>query len=138
MSLRRYFSCVSGLCLLISASLASQVLSAPPTQGGSIHGLVKSGNMPLPGATITATNKATAQKVITWTDVDGNFALQVPEDGHYEVRAQMAAFAVGTQEVIIGPANRDAPVNIELVLLSRVPSALPVAPGQPARCRAAK
>ena len=137
MSLRRYFSCVSGLCLLISASLASQVLSAPPTQGGSIHGLVKSGNMPLPGATITATNKATAQKVITWTDVDGNFALQVPDDGHYEVRTQMAAFAVGTQEVVIGAANRDAQVNVELVLLSRVPSAVPAGPGQPAPNRTA-
>jgi len=98
---------------------------------------VKSGNVPLPGVTVTAANSATAQKVITWTDVDGSFALQVPDDGRYMVRTQMAAFAVGTQEVVIGAANRNARVNLELVLLSRVPSAPPPEPRQTAPNRTA-
>src|ERR1017187_8698002 len=48
------------LGLLAPSGLRTQ--SSPPqipipaTQGGIIHGLVKSGNMPLPGVTVTAVN----------------------------------------------------------------------------------
>ena len=61
-----------------------------------IRGTVKSGNVPIPGATVTATSSATNQKVTTWTDLDGNYALQVPSQGHYSVRVEMAAFAPAT------------------------------------------
>ncbi len=74
--------------------------------------------MPLPGCDCYRRNSTTAQKVITWTDVDGSFALRVPEDGQYVVRTQMAAFAVATKEVIIGAGNHNAQVNLELILLS--------------------
>jgi trimeric autotransporter adhesin len=125
---RRHFPFVSCLCLLLSAGLAGQVLSTSPAPGGSIRGVVKSGNMPLPGVTITATNSVTSQKITAWSDVDGGFVLQVPVDGSYVVSMQMAAFAGGTKEVVIGAANRDAHVNVELILLSRQPSAAPAEP----------
>ncbi|MGA9039827.1 MAG: TonB-dependent receptor [Terriglobales bacterium] len=134
---RRHFSCVFGLWLLLSVGLAGQVLSPSPTQGGSIYGVVKSGNMPVPGVTVTATNSTTAQKVITWTDVDGSYTLAIPDDGRYVLRTQMAAFAAATQEVIIGSANRKAQANLELVLLSRVPSTQPAEPRQAATNRTA-
>jgi trimeric autotransporter adhesin len=91
--------------------------------------------MPLPGVTITATNSANSQKVTTWSDVDGSFLLPVPNDGRYVVRTQMAAFAVASQEVIVGPANRRAQVNLELILLSRQPNRSPSQPGQNASNR---
>ncbi len=134
---RRHFSCVFGLWLLLSVGLAGQVLSPSPTQGGSIYGVVKSGNMPVPGVTVTATNSTTAKKVITWTDVDGSYTLAIPDDGRYVLRTQMAAFAAATQEVIIGSANRKAQANLELVLLSRVPSTQPAEPRQAATNRTA-
>ncbi len=95
----------------------------PEQSAGTIHGVVKSGNIPLPGATVTATNTLTGQKATTWTDVEGSFSLQVPANGRYVVRSQMAAFAPSTQEVLINAGNRDATVNLEPVLQSRAQEA---------------
>ena len=62
---------------------------APPASpGGVIAGLVKSGNMPLPGVSITASNTLTGQKVTTWTDITGNYSMQVPSNGRYVVRTR--------------------------------------------------
>ena len=79
--------------------------------------------MPLPGVTITATNTLTGQKATTWTDVTGQYSLQVPANGRYVVRTQMAAFSPATQEVLINAANRDEQANLELMLLSRAQEA---------------
>ncbi|HST00007.1 MAG TPA: carboxypeptidase-like regulatory domain-containing protein, partial [Terriglobales bacterium] len=113
--IRRYL--IQILVLLMSAALYAQ---AP---AGTIHGLVKSGNMPMPGVTITASNTLTGQKVTTWTDVDGNYFLEVPSNGRYVIRTQMAAFANATQESLINATNKDQKVDLELILLSRVPPA---------------
>src|SRR5262249_30528682 len=95
------------------------------SQGGLIHGLVKSGNMPLPGVTVTAVNTLTGQKASAWTDVDGTYSLQVPADGRYVVRAQMAAFAPLTHEVVMNATNRNASADLEMVLLSRAQQSQP-------------
>jgi trimeric autotransporter adhesin len=125
------------LCLVVivfgSGWLAAQT---PPSQGGTIHGVVKSGNMPLPGVTVTAANTLTGQKVTTSTDVDGGYSLQVASDGRYVVRAQMAAFAPVTQEVRLNAVNRDAEANLELILLSRVPKTEPTNQTAPAQAGA--
>src|SRR5579863_10139947 len=83
------------LCgLLLWASFAhAQSQPAPAAQGGTVHGLVKSGNMPIPGATVTAVNTLTGQKAVGWTDVQGTYVLQVPANGRYVLRTQMPAFA---------------------------------------------
>ena len=99
------------------------LFSQVPAPAGSIHGLVKSGNMPLPGATVTATNTLTGQKVTTWTDVDGTYFVQVPSNGRYVIRTQMAAFAPATQEVLINATSKDQKADLEPILLSRVPAA---------------
>jgi trimeric autotransporter adhesin len=101
------------------------VAQSPQSQGGTIHGVVKSGNMPLPGATVTAANTLTDQKVTTSTDVDGSYSLQMPSDGSYVVRAQMAAFASVTKEVRVDSSNHEVEANLELILLSRVPKSEP-------------
>jgi trimeric autotransporter adhesin len=108
---------LAGLLLLFSGLLCAQSI----TPVGTIHGLVRSGNMPLPGATVTATNTLTGQKVTTWTDVDGTYTLEVPANGRYVVRTQMVAFAPATQEVLINAENQNARADLEPILLSRVP-----------------
>lgn len=109
-----------GWALFQSAEPPPQTAAAPAAPaGGSIQGIVKSGNMPIPGAAITAANTLTGQKVVTWTDVNGQYALQVPADGRYVVKAQMSAFAPATGEVLIDATNRSAKVDLEIVLLSR-------------------
>ena len=88
-------------------------------QERTIHGVVKSGNMPIPGAGVSAANTVTKEQVSTWTDVDGSYWLRIPVDGHYTVRVQMAAFAAGAQEVVLDATHPDMQANFELVLLSR-------------------
>jgi trimeric autotransporter adhesin len=100
-------------------------VSAPAAAaaGGEIAGTVKAGNVPLPGVTISASNTLTGQKVITSTDTAGNFLLQVPSNGRYVVRAEMAAFAPSTKEALINAANRSAKLDLEMQLISRAQAA---------------
>ena len=85
----------------------------------TIHGVVKSGNMPIPGAGVSAANAATKEQINTWTDEDGSYWLRIPGDGHYTVRVQMAAFAGNSQEALLDATHQDVQVNFELMLLSR-------------------
>ena len=62
------------LLLVAGSSLAQDVPAAPSF---SITGIVKSGNTPIPGATVTATNSSTQEKTATSTDVNGAYTLQV-------------------------------------------------------------
>ena len=75
----------------------------PPAEARTLQGTVKSGTTPVPGATVSATNPKTQQKVVGWTQPNGNYKLTLPSDGEYTVRAQMAAFATAVQQVTVGP-----------------------------------
>jgi len=94
--------------------------AAPASLRRIIHGVVRSGNMPIPGVTVTAANSLTGQKVATSTDLDGSYSLQVTSDGSYSLRAQMTAFAPVIKDVVVNATNGNAEVNLELLLLSRV------------------
>jgi trimeric autotransporter adhesin len=111
------------LCIVVFRPhlLRGQTSQAAPSAAGgrAIHGVVKSANMPIPGAGVSAVNAATKEQVNAWTDVDGNYRLQVSADGSYTVRVQMAAFAASTQEVVLDATHQDMQANFELILLSR-------------------
>jgi hypothetical protein len=98
---------------------AAQQVAAPASGLRSIRGAVKSGNMPIPGAGVSATNAATNEQINTWTDVDGSYVLRIPADGKYSVRVQMAAFAGSAQDVTLDAAHLDVQQNFELILQSR-------------------
>ena len=87
--------------------------------GGKLHGLVKSGNIPLPGVTVTAQNTLTGKRYSTTTDVTGGWSLTIPQNGRYVIRTQFAAFAQGAQEAVLNAANHDQSVNFSLMLASR-------------------
>jgi trimeric autotransporter adhesin len=93
--------------------------------GGTIHGIVKAGNMPIPGATVSITDSSSNQKFSTWTDVDGNYSVAVPSNGAYHVTVQMVAFAKSAKEVVIDAQHQDVPTNFELTLLSRTRETAP-------------
>jgi trimeric autotransporter adhesin len=98
------------------AASAGQTTTAPPTaapvppveaSGGRIIGTVKAGVVPLPGVGMTATNTLTGKKYATTTDVNGSFAMTIPRNGRYVVRAELAAFAPETKEVLINAAGEN-------------------------------
>jgi hypothetical protein len=98
-------------------------VAAPVAGARALHGIVKSGNMPIPGAGVSAENAATKEQLNTWTDVDGSYSLRIPADGRYTLRVQMAAFAASTQEVVLDETHPDVQANFELILLSRASEA---------------
>ncbi len=81
--------------------------TTPAASGGTITGTVKAGAVPLPGVAVTATNTLTGKKYATTTDVNGAFAMAVPRNGRYVVKAELAAFATETKEVLINATGQN-------------------------------
>ena len=91
-----------------SSSPATQPSAVTPApQGGTIQGTTvagvpgKPGGTPLPGVAITATNTLTGKKYTTASAVDGSYAMTIPRNGRYVVRAELAGFASSTEEVVL-------------------------------------
>ena len=93
--------------------------AAQTVTGGQLHGVVKSGNIPLPGVTVTAQNTLTGKKYSTATDITGAWSMTLPQNGRYVVRTQFAAFAAGSQEALFNATSHDQTVNFQLLLASR-------------------
>jgi trimeric autotransporter adhesin len=73
-------------------------------------GYIRSGNQPVPGATVTATQGE--QKVSTITDADGHFFLSV-DTGNWNLQVSMFGFESLNQAVRLAPGQ---PVNLQLKL----------------------
>ncbi len=97
----------------------SEAKTADAVTGGKLHGTVKSGNIPLPGVTVTAQNTLTGKRYSTTTDITGAWSMTIPQNGRYVVRTQFAAFAAGDQEALLNATTHDQTVNFELMLASR-------------------
>jgi trimeric autotransporter adhesin len=100
------------VCVGTGVRLWAQTEQAPAAvvtaaAGGTIKGTVKAGAVPLPGVGVTATNTLTGKKYATTTDVTGAFAMAIPRNGRYVVRAELAAFAAETKEVLINAAGEN-------------------------------
>jgi len=102
-----------------ASSVPAPVAQTPAATGGRLHGLVKSGDIPLPGVTVTAQNTLTGKRFQTTTDITGAWQLNLPQNGRYVVRTQFAAFAPGASEAVLNAASHDQTVNFELMLASR-------------------
>lgn len=101
-------------------SMAANAGPAPVQKG--IFGWIKSGDIPLPGVSVSAANISTGQQLVTSTDVDGSYSLAVPDPGRYKVSAQLAAFAPASQEIAIDESHSAVRADFQLILLSRVPA----------------
>ena len=112
-------------CMAAGATLAAQTpaeatqTTAQPVAGGRLHGVVRSGQTPLPGVTVTAQNTLTGKRVATTTGLDGAWTLMLDQNGRYVVRTQFAGFAQGAQEAVLNAASREQTLNFDLVLASR-------------------
>ena len=93
--------------------------TAPAQAGGVIHGSVKSGTIPLPGVSVTATNTLTGKKYSTASTATGAYSMTIPQNGRYVVRAELAAFAATTQEALLNATSHDHQVDFTLMLASR-------------------
>ena len=91
-----------------SSTPAPALTPAPAVAaGGVIRGSVKAGSVPLPGVAVTATNTLTGKRFATTTDVAGTFRMAIPRNGRYVVKAELAAFATVTEEVLLNAAGEN-------------------------------
>lgn len=104
----------------VSASVPSAAIE-PKALSFEISGVIKSGALPLPGVTVTASHSLTGKRVYTSTDIDGSYKLAVPSKGKYIVRVELTAFATQTSEIVVNPTTPAQKADFTLVLMSRAP-----------------
>jgi len=122
---QRFLLPASALVLL---SLLSCCVWAQTSRPLLIQGLVKSGRVPIPGATVTATNLQNGSKVVGWTEIDGTYSLQVATSGTYTIQVEMTGFAALKKDVTFsGPTAR---ADLDLILQSRAHQAAPTEAGR--------
>lgn len=94
--------------------------AAVAVSGGTIKGTVKAGTVPLPGVAVTAANTLTGKKYATTTDITGAFAMVIPRNGRYVVKAELTAFAPETKEVLLDGGKQEQVAEFGMQLASRV------------------
>lgn len=102
-----------------SPAVSTIAVSSPEVAGGKIHGVVKSGSVPLPGVAVTAQNTLTGKRFTTTSDINGAWEMQIPQNGRYVLRTQFAGFAVQSREALLNAAGHDQTVSFDLMLASR-------------------
>src|SRR5262249_42482009 len=116
---KRFRGALAGLLILTAAGMGSYAQNAPKPATGEVFGVVRSGNMAVPGATVAAADTDTGARVTTTSNPDGSYPLTVPA-GDYSVEVQMTAFATASREVVINNSVPRVRADFDLVLQSRI------------------
>lgn len=123
----------------VPAFLAQSVMPGAQSAKAVLSGTVTAGTARLPGVAITVTPAGGGTPLVTSTQLDGTYQVELPGPGQYQVLAELAAFAPVTLTVTVGPEGR-AHQDVTMTLASRTAGAAPVearpvvvpAPRQPA------
>ncbi|HSB75118.1 MAG TPA: TonB-dependent receptor [Terriglobales bacterium] len=108
------------MAVLIVMAVEGYAQTAPKSFAGEVFGIVRSGNMAIPGATVLASDTDSGARVTTTvTNPDGSYTLSLPA-GDYSVDVQMTAFANASREVVINNSVPRVRADFDLVLQSRV------------------
>jgi hypothetical protein len=82
------------------------------------HGVVTFNGLPVPGATITATQGA--KKLSTVTDADGSYAFADLPDGTWKIDVEMPLFATIRQEIAVAPKMPGIRWELKMLPLDQV------------------
>src|ERR1051326_7538938 len=125
-ALVRFFSVVAlvlaNIAIFAHSQKSSDSVSAhsqKPATRIVIQGVVRSENIPIPGASVTATNANTGEKVISSTDPNGQYHIQLPAAGSYVIEISMAAFAAASKEATAEDPAIPLRLDFNLTLASR-------------------
>lgn len=123
---------------LLLAAFAGSLLLAATDQ----YGQVLFNGLPVPGATIVATQND--KKITTTSDLDGRYRLTGLADGAYALRIEMQGFALLTRELTTDPQGAVPPLELALLPFEEIkkiatiskpivamPTPAPNAPGAP-------
>jgi len=107
------------LCAI--ACLALSFLSA-----SEHHGQVTFGGLPVPGATVTATQHE--NKFITITDLQGLYSFSDLADGTWTLQVEMLGFATVQQEMVIKPNTTPVIWELKLLPLDQIKAEIQASP----------
>src|SRR4051812_31252663 len=100
----------------MTLTVVAQTLSGG---GATIQGIVRSKQVPLPGAIVTAVDendKKGANPVSAITEVNGQYILKVPAAGKYHVTVDMTLFTAGAGDVELTDAAKPVQKDFDLSL----------------------
>ncbi len=110
---------LAGPLILAQTAPAPAVPTATAQAGGTIHGTVMAGKVPLPGVSVTAENTLTGEQYSTTSDITGSYTLVIPHNGRYVLRTQLTAFAPATHEAVLHGGTPAQTLDFSLQLASR-------------------
>src|SRR5918995_7416257 len=125
---RRLIKFVAALLLV---GLARPLLFAAVDQ----HGHVTFNGLPVPGATIIATQSD--KQIIASSDADGRYRISGLGDGPYSIRVEMLGFAPLTRELVANDEATQTPLELallpfdEIKRIAVVAAVVPIAPTAP-------
>ena len=102
----------------IRLTLAALCASLLPLAAAQHSGVVKFGGLPLPGATVTATQGD--KKVTAITDQDGVYTFPDLADGIWTFRVEMLTFGPETKEIAVAPNAPSPEWELKLMPLSEI------------------
>jgi trimeric autotransporter adhesin len=115
MSWRRVDHLLRSICVLAWLAVASLAAAS------EYHGQVTLGGLPVPGATVTATQGD--KKVVAVTDTQGLYSFPDLADGKWTIQVEMTGFAAIQQEVAVAPDVAAARWELKLMSLDQMRAA---------------
>ncbi len=109
-----------GLVKLVRRGLTVLVLLAASgaAMASEYHGLVTSGGLPVPGATVTVTQGA--KKFVAVTDMQGFYSFPALADGAAAIDVEMTGYAQIKQQVAIAPDIATGKWELQLLSLEQI------------------
>jgi hypothetical protein len=125
---------------VLAAWMAFAGLHTVSLMASEHHGTVKSGGLPVPGATVTAIQGD--QRHVTTTDENGNYAFADLKDGVWKIEVEMLGFAKLSNEVGIAYDSPAPQWNLKFLPLADIvappaPAVAPAATSAPATASSA-
>src|SRR6516225_8629480 len=102
--------------------LAAVFAAAAALVASEQHGVVQSGGLPAPGATVTATQGD--KKFVTTTDDQGAYAFADLPDGVWTITVDMLGFAKFSEDVGVASSAPSPTWNLKLLSAAEVKSAV--------------
>jgi hypothetical protein len=95
-------------------------LNALPLWAAEIHGQVRFGGLPVPGATVTASQGDRSFSAVT--DQQGDYSLPELADGVWSFKVEMLGFAPIAQDVTAGAATPASDFDLKMLSLDQIKS----------------
>jgi trimeric autotransporter adhesin len=116
MSLRRINRCLRVACILVCVAVG--LMTPRLALASEYHGRVTFGGLPVPGATIVATQGS--QKIVAVSDQQGSYSFADLADGAWKIQVEMQCFLTIEQTITIAPNVTAGAWELKLLSLDQI------------------